>query len=295
MNTKSFYFTVDVEVSSIKNFFNYKKVLSDLLIFEKKINYIQKILNINFPITWFLRCDDTVKYELGSEDGFLFLIKNFIERRKKKGDYFGFHPHLYQLKKKKWILIKDNFILKKKLYRFIKKWESFFFNQKKISRIGDLYMNNFILKILDDNQFFLDTTALPGRKRFDDFFSFDWSKTKNKPYHPSINNYQVTGIKTRRILELPISTINFKSNYDKFRLNRYLNPAFKNTYLINSINQLKFTKNIISLTHPFEFLDLHKNKNNLFSESQDEIINNFKLILKFFKRINFKSLNNYKK
>jgi len=295
MNTKSFYFTVDVEVSSKKNFFNYKKVLSDLLLFEKKINYIQKVLNINFPITWFLRCDDTVKYELGSEDGFLFLIKNFIERRKTIGDYFGFHPHLYQLKKKKWILIKDNFILKKKLSSFIKSWDSFFFNQKKISRIGDLHMNNFILKILDDNQFSLDTTALPGRKRFDDFFSFDWSKTKHKPYRPSINNYQVTGKKTRKILELPISTIKFKSNYDKLKLSRYLNPAFKNIHLINSINQLKFTKNIISLTHPFEFLDLHKNKNNLFSESQDEIINNFKLIFKFFKGISFKSLNNYKK
>lgn len=293
MRKKFFYFTVDVEVASKKKYFNHKKVFNHLLLFEKKIDYIQKTLKKKIPITWFLRCDDTVKYELGSEDAFLHRIKNFIQRRKKKGDCFGFHPHLYEMKKKKWLLIKNKSVLKKKLTIFINSWIGFFWDQKRICRIGDLYMNNCILKILNDNHFYIDSTALPGRKRVDDFFLFDWLKTNNQPYYPSVKNYQVTGAKVRKILELPISTIKFKSSYDKSEVIRYLNPAFKNSYLNNSINISRFNKNIVSLTHPFEFLNLRKNKNNLFSQSIDEIISNFKLIFKSNYKIKFKSLENF--
>ena len=70
-------------------------------------------------------------------------------------------------------------------------------------------------------------------------------------------------------------------------------PAFKNSYLNNSINISRFNKNIVSLTHPFEFLNLRKNKNNLFSQSIDEIISNFKLIFKSNYKIKFKSLENF--
>ena len=86
--------TVDVESEKLQSDFCPITTFKDLKKTEFLINTIQKKNKKKIPITWFIRCDDTISNELKHAGGFLEYISKFIIKREKQGDnYFEISAH----------------------------------------------------------------------------------------------------------------------------------------------------------------------------------------------------------
>ena len=98
IDRKRIFLTVDVEgdwsvfpQEQIR--FNAQNILDNLSKLDKKISQIKKTYKISLPVTWFIRCDKSVKCNLGSYSGLLKTLERFIEEKLNIGDVFGIHPH----------------------------------------------------------------------------------------------------------------------------------------------------------------------------------------------------------
>ena len=86
LNNNKVAITVDVESEKLHSNFCPISVYKNLKKTEKIINKIEKKYGKKIPITWFIRCDDTVSKNLGHSGSFLSYISKFIITRDKKGD-----------------------------------------------------------------------------------------------------------------------------------------------------------------------------------------------------------------
>ena len=135
-----------------------------------------------------------------------------------------------------------------------------------------------------------DSTALPGRKRKDDIFNFDWINTPNQPYKPSKKDYRIPAKKqSRKFTEIPFTMIPIKTFYDKKYYNRYLNLTFDSKLLARGLKKIKCnTKKIISTFHPYELF--FKKKKSIFINNPNGLKQNLYLIQKKFSKIKFTTI-----
>jgi len=284
--------TVDVESEKLQSNFCPITTFKNLKKTEFLINTIQKKNKKKIPITWFIRCDDTISNELKHAGSFLDYISKFIIKREKIGDSFGFHPHFYKkIKNDKWEFEDRKSFQENIIFRAVEGWKKYFGQYPKLSRMGEAYMNNNIAKTLDLIKVKIDSTALPNRKRIDKIFNFDWTKTPEEPYKPSIKDYRKPGTISRNFIEIPFTMIPIKTYYDKDYYKRYFNLAFKNSLIKNALkNFTNDSKKIIATFHPHELF--YKKNNKLFINEPLDLNNNINFIEQKFCDIEFVTLDN---
>lgn len=200
--------------------------------------------------TWFVRVDGQLAALYG-DAGYLLekhkeLWRQFLDR----GDEIGWHAHLYRLEKGKWRQeIEDArlVVALKEVYGVLRR-KGFL---PLSSRIGEAFCSNAVLTTLDELGINCDATAMPGRVRKDEERHLDWETTPQEPYHPSRSDYRQPGPKPLNLLEVPMSMVETKAEYDEHPFRRYVDLSFRHEAIKNGlVSHLKKTKLLVTVTHP---------------------------------------------
>mgnify|MGYP000155005825 CR=1 FL=1 len=276
------FLTIDVEgewtvFPSEQRQFDVEKIISNLDILDNLLLEAQDYFSERIPITWFIRCDASVRINLGNYNGLLNILEDFIQRKLEQGDSFGIHPHLYPADTGREIYSMRDEEIEDQLSEAFASWESFFGEKAKYSRIGEAKMNNFIANQLNLYDIEIDSTALPGRTRNDNGFDFDWKDTPSKPYKPCKYDYRITSKKDENnynFLEVPFTMIPIKGPDDKEIINRYFNLSFKHKIIDKALLSHDIPEEIVCVLHPHEIVCKEGRKHGIISYNKNSFIRN---------------------
>lgn len=281
------FLTVDVEgdwslFPNEQKIFDVNLIIKNLSILDSLIEKAKKQLDINIPVTWFIRCDESVRVNLGAYDGLLKKLSSFILEKKNIGDDFGLHPHLYSFSTEENNQSLTHGEIIYQIDEAVGAWKNFFGQTPELSRIGEARMCNLIAAELEKHNILIDSTALPGRSRSDNGFQFDWTATRSTIYKPSMDNYQVTSnevSKNYKFYEAPFAMIPTKSDIDTKPINRYLNLGYKSNILQPAFSSLKEKKDIICVVHPHEVTKKDSVEHSVISYNEEEFLLNIKNLI----------------
>jgi hypothetical protein len=146
----------------------------------------------------------------------------------------------------------------------------------KSTRMGDCYHTNQTMGILNHLRIKYDCSALPHRVKNDGGWDINWSLTGNSPYQPSVNDYRVPGTPGYELIEIPLTMIPIKADYDDVPLSRYLNPCYKEKYLWqNAKRVIENSDYIHCVMHPDEVIQADKSHAHpLVAYSYNNVIDN---------------------
>lgn len=285
-----FVLTVDVEGSWFdhphqQRNFDIEVIMQALGILETALNELEDELATQIPVTWFIRCDDSVAHTLGSTSGFLHWLESFILRRTHRKDQFGLHPHFYD---------KSTFDLEymgateqqqvEIFHRAYNAWQGFFQETPKLSRMGEAIMSSVLSDAIAKSDIQIDASALPGRIIQRQGFQVDWQHTPQTPYKPSISDYKVAAqnpTSAQAYTQAPFSMVPIRLDHDQFRGQRYLNLSYHPHYLHPAIDELSTDGALITVIHPHELMSSKKG-HALISYSVDCFKNNVRYLCRKF-------------
>lgn len=237
---------------------------------------------VDIKTTWFVRCDNQLKEIYGDEGYLLDKYRTIWDSLKRDNAEIAWHAHLYKRNHMSWIQETDDTTLKMNLRLGYKKMVC-----KKCvpvsARIGESFMSDGIMSALDGFGIRIESTAMPGRVRKDEKFSIDWNETPPHPYFPSKHNYRKPGNDPMKILEVPMSMISTKVEYDKNPLSRYVNFGFHTSVIKNGLSDyIRNHRLLVSITHPFEItppVNDPTKKHPLISFNSEEFSDNINFII----------------
>lgn len=213
--------------------------------------------------TWFVRADSELNNIYGCYSYLFEKYKNIWRECEKRGDEIGWHPHISTLQE----LIDS--------YHGIKGLHQRLYSV----RIGNAFHSNSLMVQLASYKFIVDSTALPGRVKFDKESVFNWAGTPSEPYFPSIYDYRIPGDEHLDILEIPFSMIDIQSSYDKKAVSRYLNLSYRHEIIKNAVCDLAKIKNfLVTILHPSELLE-REFVHPLLSFDMNEVVRNLRYII----------------
>ena len=277
----------DFSTTSSKNL-SWKGLDDGIPLILEQLRSIEDSFGNEMKFTWFVRADNQLKEIYGNAGYLLDRYSHLWKLLLKEGDEVGWHPHIYRrLNSGKWTLEKRDDHLKQKLV------ESYEAVTRRFSitsaRMGECFHNNTTIALFESLGIKVDSTALPNRKRNDTERFFDWSCTPNHPYYPSKLDYRVPGKGEDQlnILEVPMTTIKIKTNYDEVPLDRYLNLGFHVHLMRDDIKKLVRKRDIlVAVTHPYELVSIYPKKHPLISFDINNARNTILTILNECKKIN---------
>ena len=208
----------------------------------KAIEYVPRIKELfdsfNLCVTWFVRADNQLLDIYGTAAYLLLKHQSLWSQMESAGDELAWHPHLY-----KWCEAGQQYICEPDDLERVQKLNDTYGELKSKGfefptvRIGEAFHSNAMLEALEMLSLKVDATAIPGRKRSDEARQFDWEPTPNEPYYPSKIDYRIPDpTNQRNILEVPMTTIPVKADYDNEYLPRYINPTFFHPYFKEGID-----------------------------------------------------------
>lgn len=242
---------------------------------EKLIEAFLELSNkyhINIPATWFIRSDQIIYDTFGSYSAL------FDQVSKQLGSItdtheLGWLPQIYTIDEHHKSLTNEigSTVLNNAHKALCDAGYSI-----KSTRMGDCYHTNETMAILDHLGIKYDCSALPHRVKSDGGWDVNWSLTDASPYQPSVNDYRIPGTPDFELIEIPLTMIPIKADYDDVPLSRYLNPCFKEKYLWQSAKSV-IEKNdyIHCVMHPDEMTQANKsNAHPLVAYSYSEVLDN---------------------
>lgn len=240
---------------------------------------------INF--TWFLLSDKRQKEKFNDYTHIYKKYTNFWKDLTSRGDELGLHIHLIEKQKDLWVQSINDDDNIKTLEEIIKEWRKLIIIDS--IRMGYCYNSNRIMKLLEEYNFKIDSSALPKRKMEERQY-FDWLESPMFPFHPSKANYKVPAEDHYNILEVPFTIFQSKLEDDLNPVYRYINLSFHPHILGNVIKNIVKNYPIIhSISHFFEFIprfNLDEKENLLIAFNKDALLRNLSNIIKACKEIN---------
>lgn len=231
------------------------------------VNKLVDIFNIfnehELRLTLFIRADDQIRLNFSEST---YWIEKLSEKFAPEfNDHeLAWHPHLYRMDANEYHPIQSAVEAIDQLAKTLVEIRRNGFNPTTV-RLGEAWHSTEIMSFLDTLGFTVDSSAVPGMKRADVFRSIDWGKTPNGPYHPSPYDYRIADTKKLRILEMPMTTAEIFTIYDKIPRRRYLNltyhpqifsSAFDSALAELSLNNIH---DMVLIFHPGEILDVKPN------------------------------------
>lgn len=294
---KQLILTVDVEgewygLPGEQGYFDLEKIQFAVESLELLFMEIELNLGVRVPITWFIRCDNSVSVVTGRPEGLLHKLDKFIDRRLEKGDDFGFHPHLYKFDGCTWSSEMEPQRQQEQLVNSALAWKRYFGCLPSLSRMGEAAMNNLIADTISELGIKIDSSALPGRARTDNGFNFDWETTSKHAYFPSRTDYRIpAGIEglPQNFLEAPFAMLPTKCSYDQKYVSRYLNLAFKSDVFLDALSGFEAISTSIAVLHPHELLNTNR-PHPLISYDPKTLYSNIKNLENNFGGLNFNKL-----
>lgn len=201
-------------------------------------------------VTWFVRCDDQIESMTGSRAYLLEHYRHLWLEHQNRGDEIGFHPHLYCQDAGRWKQDTDPDALREQIFRAFEAMKHAGFYTT-VSRIGEAFSSNAIMNALEEAGIRCDSTAMPGRVREDGDRNFNWANTPAYAYHPSEQDYRVPRKRIRPLIEVPMSMLKTRADYDQAPCMRYLDLSFHPRALQGGVPTLVAnTDTIVTVTHP---------------------------------------------
>lgn len=226
--------------------FDFDRELSEVLLF---------FASEGIPSTAFVRIDPQVE-EAFEATYVLEKVSNVIERSGRPKVELAWHPHIYSRSNGCYVVERDPSAIAIQLVEVHSRVTRV--QQMSSVRVGAVQGGNAIMTALARLGFNADSSAFPGRKVTDAHRHFDWSRTTNHPYRPSMEDYQVSGAPHHPLLEIPITTLPLLTSYDKEPVCRALNPCFHTELFTQAISRnlsaIHDLGVIVLLFHPDELL-----------------------------------------
>ena len=247
---------------------------------ESSFLEIKKLL-IKYPelkTTWFFRIDSQVKALYGEADFVFVKYEHEMNWLKENGHEIGWHHHAYRLVEGKWLQDTNEESVCTALWEYGKIAQK---HELTICRMGWGFQTNKTIKILEQLNFIVDSSAIPRPNYKWDLSVKDWTLSGQQPYYPSVIDYRINGDDEVKIVEVPINTIQIETPTDTEKgVMRYINPAYKSTLFKKAVHEF-FSENklLVTICHPYE-IDTNKNTHSLLSFSIDELESNIVFLLK---------------
>lgn len=293
----TFALTVDIEGEWIElpgeqGTFDLNRIIDAVHNLERLLERIESEIGVRIPVTWFIRCDDSVAATTGDASGLLRSLDSFIQRRARIGDGFGLHPHFYCLSQGRWSSETRPDKQLEQLERAAHAWKSYFGSMPLVSRMGEALMNNTLAAGLSKLGIEIDSSALPSRKRSDSGFQFDWSSTPAMPYRPALDDYRrpaVEGQPCQRFIEIPFSMLPINGPQDDHPIMRYCNLAFRPELVKSAAENMDAPKNVIAVVHPHELM-LSRHEHPIIAHKPDALEQNIANLERIFGNLKFSLL-----
>jgi len=230
--------------------------------------------------TWFVRCDRQLAALFGNENHLLEEYRGCWRQRIDRGDEIGFHPHLYRLEDGQWRQETDATALREQTASALEAMRGAGFEAQS-SRIGEAFGSNEVMAALDELGIRCDSTAMPGRVRRDAQRQLDWGSTTPQPYHPSVADYREPGDSELRLLEVPMSMIETRTDYDRQPLMRYADLSFHHHAMRDGLCAfLRDAPLLVTVTHPSTVLPgIARERLGLLSFDAGEVRRNLDFVL----------------
>jgi hypothetical protein len=200
--------------------------------------------------TWFVRLDAQVESLWGSADHFFRQYESLLGGLRKDGHEVGWHPHCYVEAEGRWKQNVDETTVLDELRRYAPVAQSY---GVRSVRMGWGFHTNRTMRLLADEGFAIDSSAIP-RPRYEwEETAKDWTQTPHEPYFPSVPDYRVPGRPELSILEVPMSVTHVEAPYDSERVLRYLNLAYHPRLFREPLKHwLEEHSHLVTITHPYE-------------------------------------------
>ena len=204
--------------------------------------------------TWFVRVDNQIRDIYGQSAYLLETYKDLFEQVRAEGDEIAWHPHLYRQIGQGWQQETDEARLLAAMEEALSAMIAQGFPPQ-CARIGEAYGSSGLMRNFDKLGIKVDSTAMAGRKRIDDQRMIDWEPTPKTAYRPSLADHRVPGSPHHDVLELPMSMLRVKADYDQEPYWRYLDLSFHPRALNHGLKDLITTAPyLVTITHPSAFL-----------------------------------------
>jgi hypothetical protein len=221
---------------------------------RERLAALSKRYGVSTRSTWFVRVDNQIADLYGRPAYLLEQYRALFESLIDDGDEIGWHPHLYRLDGEAWRQEIDDEVLARNMSAAITDMKAAGFTPA-CGRIGEAYGSNGIMATFDDLGIGIDSTAMPGRKRIDEHRMLDWSDTPGGAYRPSITDYRIPGNPARSVIEIPMSMLKVKAEYDPQPFLRYLDLSYRNSALAVGVDDLvREAPYLVAVTHPSALL-----------------------------------------
>ncbi|MEW6368886.1 MAG: hypothetical protein AB1714_30015 [Acidobacteriota bacterium] len=177
------------------------------------------------PLTVFVRIDRQVTRFY--DDYFVHeLALRAYESSRRPDVQFGWHPHCFRCTEGGSDLIREETEIVEELLDVFARTSALLRHFTSV-RIGALQSGNEVMRCIEDMGFRFDSSALAGCRRQDRHRHYDWSRASNRPYRPSVNDYQASGDPAHSFLEVPITTVPMRTSYDSVPRLRAINPVIR--------------------------------------------------------------------
>ncbi len=237
-------------------------------------------------VTWFVRVDSQIGHECGHA---AFLFRRFAETWAScaaGGDMIGWHPHLCGLADGQRRRELDPSHLRCVLRESWTDMRAFGFVPD-VSRMGEGFCSSAVMGVLEELGVTCDSTAMPGRVRKDSQRSLDWYGTPQEPYYPSRNDYRVPGPDALGVLEVPMSMVPVRAEYDREPLRRYIDLSFHHASLRDGLKAfLASAPLLVAVNHPSTVLpNPNGQRHGLLSFDLGEFRRNLEFVLQECERL----------
>ncbi|MBL7810783.1 MAG: hypothetical protein JNL57_01050 [Bacteroidetes bacterium] len=201
--------------------------------------------------TWFIRIDKQLSSLHGSADYIFQAHPEKIAWLRNNGHQIEWHFHSYSLVNGKWKQNTNEIEVSEELKACFPLAQKHGLN---MLRMGWAYHTNHTMHTIDQLGIAVDCSAMPRPLYAWEMSVRDWQRCTTTPYHPSVDDYQIPGAPSLRVLEYPMTTLPIASPYDtESGVIRYLNPCYHSEIFNKALADI--TANHINLiAHPYEFL-----------------------------------------
>ncbi|MBU0679623.1 MAG: hypothetical protein KJ626_16090 [Verrucomicrobia bacterium] len=231
-------------------------------------------------ITWFVRSDGQLATYYDDPAYLLRQHDELWQAALRRGHEIAWHPHLYRFEDGKWMQETEGEKLEEQMTVTLAAIREAGYEPRS-SRIGEAYGSNVLMSLLEGFGMQCDSTAMPGRKRVDDERLLDWSRTSPGPYHPSRQDYQVSGEDGFSLLEVPMAMARMKTSYDAEPYLRYVDLSFRHEVMKQGLRDLLQNASLlVTITHPSTILpDIVDSPHGLLSFDVREYRRNLEFVL----------------
>lgn len=202
------------------------------------------------PVTWFVRVDNQIADIYGRPGHLLEQHRGLFEDLRARGDEIAWHPHLYRRTGEGWEQETDDAALLTAMQAAIADMRALGFDPR-CGRIGEAYGSNGLMAAFDTCGIAYDSTAMSGRKRVDGERTIDWLDTPRTAYRPSKADHRVPGSPAHDVIEIPMSMLKVKADYDAEPFLRYLDLSYRTEAVAGGMDALVCeVPYLVAVTHP---------------------------------------------